>query len=141
MGLKLKIILLQFTCATLIFSVVGCESAPNVTYTTAVVGVEARAQQRWGHLLKGEYEKAYSLLSPTSRDSITLEQFKNRNKTTYWNSTKITGTKCDGDSCVVSVELVYDLRDIKNLKKELIETWVKVDSVWFMVYAPGASGS
>jgi hypothetical protein len=106
----------------------------KVSAATKIESVEMRAQQRWDFLLKGEHEKAYSYLTATSRESVSIEQFKVRNKAAYWKSIKVKESQCDTSSCTVTLDMVYDLRDVTGLKRELKEIWVNTGANWEMVY-------
>jgi uncharacterized protein YceK len=122
----------------------GCATAPTETVTAAgkpagaaaaTATVEERAQQRWNLMLAGRLEAAYDMLTATSRQAVTLEEYRAGNKGTYWEGVVVQGKSCDGDVCEVDLEMTYSLREIKGLKRPVKETWVKSGDQWQMIYA------
>jgi hypothetical protein len=100
------------------------------------VEVEKRAKLRWDLLMQGKADASYSLLTSSSREAVTLEQYRPL-RTQRWTGVQVTGKKCEADSCEVDIELTYDInKDLTGLKRALKETWLKAaDGNWFYVFA------
>jgi hypothetical protein len=127
-----------------ILVVAGCAGAPMEPQTAATTKtpavatktstVEERAQRRWDLMLAGRLEGAYDMLTATSREAVSLDQYRSGNRGTYWEKVVVTGKNCDGDVCEVELEMTYNLRDITGLKRQLKESWVKSDDQWYLIY-------
>ena len=97
--------------------------------------VRARAQQRWDLMLKGDMAGAYEYLSPASKVSLPKEAFlKRRGGGRYWRTVTMEKVECAGETCKVTLALKYDLAaDVKNLSREIVETWILDEGVWWLV--------
>ncbi len=99
--------------------------------------VEQRAQERWNHLVAGNYGQAYAYLPPSYRAVVTAEDFRGRfGRGAAWKSATIRSVKCETDErCTVEVDLsvVVVARGFggKPLAADLIETWLKEDGQWW----------
>lgn len=117
--------------------VVGCASTPQPPSATEVAAIEARAKSRWASLIKGDLVAAYALLSPASRSATTISAFVTQNAKgpNIWRGVGETKAQCGVDTCNVSVTLEYDLHaDVKGLKREIKETWIRDEGQWWLVY-------
>jgi hypothetical protein len=97
--------------------------------------VRARAQQRWDLMLKGDMAGAYEYLSPASKASLPKEMFlKRRGGGRYWRTASMDKVECAGETCKVTLVLTYDLAvDVKNLSREIVETWILDEGAWWLV--------
>lgn len=97
--------------------------------------VKARSQQRWDLMMKGDMAGAYEFLSPASKASVPKENYlKRRTGGRFWRSVSTQKVECAKDTCKVTLELLYDLSpDVKNLKREIVETWIMDEGAWWLV--------
>ena len=106
-------------------------------------GVEARAQERWDLLIAGKAGEAYDYLSPGVRSRQTREQYQVTimQRPVKWLAAKVNESSCEGDSCLVAVEVQYRAAIPSSgvppmeMPAFLEERWLKVDGVW--VHTPG----
>ena len=97
--------------------------------------VGARAKQRWDLMMKGDMVGAYEYLSPASKASLPKESYlKRRGGGRYWRNVTMQKVECAKDTCRVTMVLDYDLSpDVKGLKREIVETWILDEGVWWLV--------
>lgn len=97
--------------------------------------VGARAKQRWDLMMKGDMAGAYEYLSPASKASLPKESYlKRRGGGRYWRNVTMQKVECAKDTCRVTMVLDYDLSpDVKNLRREIVETWILDEGVWWLV--------
>jgi len=86
--------------------------------------VEARVQERWDALVKGDLRGSYSYLSPASRETLSFEQYQKATRRTGLREAKIESIDCDADACKVKLWITYDHRLMKGVATPLEETWV-----------------
>jgi hypothetical protein len=108
------------------------DSPPDVKRTV----VAERINARWDALLKGDLDRAYSFLSPASKDAYPLQVYKAKVKPGMWRSVKIEGIECEGQICKAALSLTYDHRLMKGVTTPLTEIWtIDNGNAWF-VYQP-----
>lgn len=97
--------------------------------------VATRAKQRWALLMKGDMAGAYEFLSPASKASVSKDAYvKRRGSARYWRSVAMQNVECASDTCKVMMLLEYDLSpDVKNLKRDIVETWIQDEGAWWLV--------
>jgi hypothetical protein len=109
----------------------GC--ATPATPKTAEEIVQARAQQKWDAMVKGDIESAYKLMSPGSRAVLSLEAYRGSLRVGFWKAAKAQRVTCaSAESCTAEVEIEYEFRGAR-MKTVLPETWVKQDADWWFV--------
>lgn len=96
--------------------------------------VFSRAQARWDALRAGEYGKAYSFISPSTRVTLPLETFRGRISGASWLDVKVTKVMCEPEVCDVSVKIEYYV--LPNLRDTQIvsEKWILDGGNWWFVY-------
>ena len=130
---------LQRGMATLILSIgmMGCAGSGGGS--TQSVQVEPQkmvadlAAARWEALIKGDFAKAYSYLSPGTRDVISLDLYKARTRGGIWKKANVDSVSCEQDRCKVLIAIEYGYRDIKSLETRLDENWLRQDGKWWFV--------
>jgi hypothetical protein len=97
--------------------------------------VEARAKQRWDLVSKGDMAGAYEFLSPASKASVPKENYvRRKGGARFWRNVTLEKVECGKDTCKVSMVLTYDLSpDVKNLRREIVETWILDEGAWWLV--------
>jgi len=132
-------------CATAPAPVPSRDEAPPAPFPS---DVEGRAQARWDLLVSGHPDRAWDLLSPSSRELQTREQYAAvvGNRPVRWLGGEVIGKKCDGDSCTVAVKVRYKAEipqsnagPIESIAY-LDERWIRSDGEWFLVPDKAAGG-
>lgn len=116
--------------AIVALAAVGCATAPFGAFTadspaeqkSAVV--RERAQARWQALIKDDIETAYGYLSPTTRDIVSLDQYKRKVARGTFRDAKIDSIQCEAELCKVTLHLTYDRARLKGMVTPLEESWI-----------------
>lgn len=120
-------------------ALVGCAGVSGPVKAPEEV-VRERANARWQALVGGDLEKAYSYLSPATREIKSLERYES---SVYgvgrWKGASVTEVKCDPQRCEAVVEvrsLIYMRRaGMMETKGAVNETWLydeKTRNWWFV---------
>jgi hypothetical protein len=118
------------------FALTGCASDSGLLADKEHI-VEQRAQERWNHLLAGDYNKAYAYLPPSYRALVTAEDYRNRfGDGAAWKSAVVERVKCETDErCAADIDLriLVVARGFsgKPLPAKVYETWLKEDGQWW----------
>lgn len=96
--------------------------------------VAERAEARWAALIKGDLNAAYAYLTPATRATVTLDQYKGRIRPGIWRAAKAQKVKCDGDVCGVGMQITYDMPKMKGITTPLEETWIIENGTAWYVY-------
>jgi hypothetical protein len=115
-------------------SPVGDGSGAAATPEAKREAVTKRANARWDALIKGDFDAAYALLSPASRQAVTLEQFKQRSGRIAYRLAKVDSVDCSSEFCKVKMLITYDHRLMKGVQTPLEETWVFDQGQPWLVY-------
>jgi hypothetical protein len=115
--------------------IASCGTAPVQEDASPEVVVKQRAQARWDAMVAGDLDKAYAYMSPTSREMIPLQAFRNSIRIGFWKKAQVSGITCDKDACDVTVDLTYSYRG-STIQTPARETWVKSDGAWWHVFKP-----
>jgi hypothetical protein len=118
--------------------VTGCAGGPWLTGNSSAeekaTQVRERVDARWRALIAGDMERAYSYLSPASREITTLELYKARVKPGMYRDVKIDSVSCEREVCVVRLLLTYDHRLMKGITTPVEESWVLEKGRFWYVY-------
>ena len=111
----------------------GCASTSGASPEQIVA---QRAQERWNHLLKLEFDKAYAYLSPAERAVTNEENYVQRfGRGVSWVSAKAVPASCDAAercSVVVNLETQVVARGFKDpIKTTPTEIWVLENGQWW----------
>ena len=105
----------------------GCATIGGVTKDSPPEAKQAavteRAQGFWDAMIDGELQKAYTFLSPASKEMVSFEGFRQYVRTGY-KGAKIEKVECDGAVCKVRLLVSYDTRQMKGLASPVDEKWV-----------------
>ena len=95
--------------------------------------VAQRVNARWAALIKGDQEASYAYLSPASRQSLTLEQYKKVTRRSGFRGAKIESIACDAGVCSVKLTVSYDHKLMKGIETPVEEKWVfDKGQAWFV---------
>jgi hypothetical protein len=102
---------------------------------SAEMRVRERAQARWDALLKAEIDKAYSYLSPVSRETLSINAYRGRVNPKFWRGATVESVVCEVERC--DVKITIKMEAFNNLPVSLqgvAETWILDQSEWWLVY-------
>ena len=141
------------------------DSAPPVAATPAEIAknemaeadlsptasIEQRSEQRWKLIIAGEFNKAFSYLSPGYRQTRVESEYAQSMATrpVRWTDAEYQDHTCSSaDVCTVKILINFDLDlPIANVGQVasldvLEEKWIRVDGVWyFLPTSSGGTGS
>lgn len=117
----------------------GCASNSPAGMPEQVVA--QLAQQRWAHLLDGNWADAYAMLTPAYRALHTQREYQGGFKgAVQWRSAKVVATTCEAETCEVRVELTVQnpmaRRADDTFSTNFTETWLKDDGRWYHYEKP-----
>ena len=120
--------LAQWIGIALAVAVAGCATTGGLTQDSSPevkrVAVTERVKARWGALIDGNLDLAYTYLSPASREILSLAAYKQSARGSGYREIKVESVECDGAACNVRLMLTYDHRLMKGLMTPLDEKWV-----------------
>ena len=125
---------LALVCACLVLS--AC--AVNTVKTDSI---EYRAQERWDKLFSGDLQGAYEYLSPGFRSSVSSLAYQRSvlTRAIRYTSAEYKSSECDESTCKVTMRLGFSvsgaLPGVKSYdgEKDIVESWVRIDGVWYHV--------
>lgn len=123
-----------FGMASCAVSPVGDGSGAAASADGQKEAVSKRVNARWSALIKGDFDAAYALLSPASRETLTLEQFKAHTRKGSFRQMRIDAIDCAADLCKVKLWVTYDHRLMKGIQTPMEETWVFDKGQPWLVY-------
>jgi len=98
------------------------------------------AKSRWDALLKGDFDAAYKMMSPASREVIVLEDFRRKMGKAILKGASIGKVECTADDlCTVQVNMKYAYKprvgkEVEN-EQVLTETWRNTAGGWWYLPA------
>ncbi len=91
------------------------------------------AVARWEALMKGDFAKAYSYLSPGTREAMSLDLYKAKISGGTWKKASVDSVSCEQDQCKVLMAIEFSHRRIKSIETRLDENWLRQDGKWWYV--------
>lgn len=103
--------------------------------------VAQRAQERWDHLIAGEFDAAYGYLSPAQRTTGSLEAYRRHLMLSRveWKEASVLDVECGAEACTARIQLdmvvVQPLPRVPafDASQTIDEQWVLVESEWWHV--------
>ncbi len=100
-----------------------------------------RAQDRWQALIAWDMEKAYSLLSPGTRQAMPLAAYSKKQATSpvQMKDAVVKSTQCEEEVCTLRIELRYIYNGSvaamrgQEQTSTVTEKWVAADDSWYYV--------
>jgi len=121
----------NWVCSAIVaLAACGCATAPFGGFSAdssnekKSAAVRERAEARWQALIKDDIAAAYSYLSPTTRDVVSLDQYRGKLARGTFRDIKIDAVECEGELCKVRVRLTYDRPRLKGIVTPLEESWI-----------------
>lgn len=118
----------------------GCASMGG-TGATPEAQVAQLANQRWAHLIAGDWQKAYNMLTPGYRNLHDLREYQAQFKgAVNWKKAEVASTTCEPEKCEVRIELTV-VSPFARGKGDTIstffnETWLKEGDRWYYYEKP-----
>jgi hypothetical protein len=113
-------------------AVVGCAT---VAPATPEASVNSRANERWAHLVKGDIDAAYKLMSPAYRAVTTVNAFRATfGSAVQWKAAESTKVTCEADKCIALIKIeAKPIAGRSNLPliTYFEETWIREGSQWW----------
>jgi hypothetical protein len=90
-----------------------------------------RAEKRWGALIKGDFETAYTFSSPDFRAVVSLQQYRSKfGRALSWRLARVVNVSYDEPTvATVSVEVAYRT-SLPGIVGEMIETQSLISEKW-----------
>lgn len=90
-----------------------------------------RAEERWGALIKGDFEKAYTFSSPDFRAVVSAQQYRGKfGRALSWRLARVVNVSYDAPTvATVSVEVTYRA-SLPGTGGEMIETQSLISEKW-----------
>ena len=125
--------------AVALLALSGCASTTPAGTPEQVVA--QLAQQRWAHLIDGNWASAYAMLTPAYRALHTQRDYQSSFKgAVTWRSTKVTATTCEPEKCEVRMELTISnpmaRRADDTITTNFTETWLQDGGRWYHYEKP-----
>ncbi|WP_347248995.1 hypothetical protein [Zoogloea sp.] len=98
------------------------------------VDVAERAQARWGALVSGNWEKAYSYATPAYRKAVDLFGFRGRSApAAKLKSAEVVNVKCKDATCDVTMRIGFAplQRGYPETTTDLEERWILEAGEWW----------
>lgn len=118
----------------------ACSTGGGTKKGGGSAGVDARAVQRWEHLIAKRGGDAYEYLTPGYRETHPKDVYAATmsNRPVHWKEVKFQGKECaDENSCVVHLLITYDLRMTAAIPGPVTgfsgqtENWIRIKGVWY----------
>ena len=120
-----------FTAATL---AVGCASLSPAKPEEVV---QQRAQARWQAMIAGEWDKAYSYMTPSFRAVVDQKRYPSRfGGSVSWLAAEVVNVTCEEQRCTVRMKVTF--RPVVGMRPGGVastgfdETWIFEDGQWWM---------
>jgi hypothetical protein len=111
----------------------GAGLGPDAPAEVQKEAVTARAKARWDALIKPDLASAYTFLSPASRATMSLDQYKAKHKVGMYRAVAVDSVECEADRCTVNLKLTYDYQRFKGMVTPLSERWIIAEGqAWFV---------
>jgi hypothetical protein len=123
-GLRFLVLLASFAMTSCAVSPVGDGAGAAIAPEAKRELVTKRVNARWDAMIRGDLDAVYALLSPTSKATTTLEQFKRVTRKEGFREAKIEQIDCDVEVCKVMLKVTYDHPLVKGIPAPMVETWV-----------------
>jgi hypothetical protein len=104
--------------------------------------VKERSSSRWEALIRGDKDAAYTYLSPSTREMITLEQYRGRAQAVNFTAVEVEKVDCEAETCKVGLSVTYDYLPArgatrtKGVKTYVQETWVLEKGQVYFAWRP-----
>lgn len=118
----------------------ACATTPGDHSADAYAGksledqVRERATKRWGALIRGDLDGAYSYFSRATKETYPIELYRVKMRPGMWREAKIESVKCADGLCEVMVIISLDHSRLKGVVTPVAERWIVQDGLAWYVY-------
>lgn len=115
----------------------ACASAPPATPEEQI---RQRAQERWQALIKGDFERAYTYLSPASRAVVPYERYRGSiGGAVVWKGAEVVDVRCETlEKCIAKVKVLTEpvifRQRFGTIETHLDETWLLDKGQWWFLF-------
>lgn len=118
--------------ATVVMALAGCAA----TTATPEQQVATLAHQRWQHLVGGEWQKAYNMLTPAYRQLHDLRHYQSGfSGAVQWKRAEVATVACEPERCEARIELTtaspFARRPGETISTFFTETWLLEEGRWY----------
>lgn len=118
----------------------GCATTATTT-SAPEQQVSQLASQRWGHLIDGQWQKAYDMLTPAYRSLHDLREYQSQFKgAVQWRRAEVANTTCEAEKCEVRIELTvaspFGRGKGDTISTFFTETWLNEGGRWYYYEKP-----
>ena len=115
----------------------GCAA---LTPKTPEQTVTERAEARWGALVKGDFDQAWTYPQPGFRAIVTQQDYRKRfGAAGQWRGAQVHKVECEAARCTVRVRLTTRFLMPPFNKQDVVgavdEVWVREDGQWWFYQA------
>lgn len=119
----------------------GCASTGTAASQAPEAHVAQLANQRWSHLIAGEWKKAYDMITPGYRSLHDLREYQSQFKgAVHWKKAEVATTACESDKCEVRIKLTvaspFGRGKADTISTFFNETWLKEGGRWYYYEKP-----
>jgi len=123
-------------CAALAVSVALLGGCATTSSDTPEEAVSQRVQERWNLLLKKDYEKAYTYLTPAQRAIVTSQGYSGKfGQGAEWVSANLQSVTCDNQercNAIVQIKTNVMAKGFSGpITTRATEVWVKDEGNWW----------
>ena len=113
----------------------ACGAAPGKKEAPPEELVRARAQERWSALIAGDVPKVYGYMSPSAREALSLEAFRDSIRLGFFQKADVVKVECQPEVCDVQLQVTYVYRG-SSIVTPVRESWIRSDGGWWHVFKP-----
>lgn len=97
--------------------------------------VTERVKERWAAMVQGDFAKAYTFMSPSAREAISLEQFRDGVRPGFFKQAEVAKVECQPEVCDVELRVTYVYQG-SSIVTPVRESWVRSGGGWWHVFKP-----
>lgn len=133
--------LAKSSCALALVAAALLAAGCATTEGAADQQVSKLANQRWGYLIEGQWQKAYDMLTPGYRNLHDLREFQSQFKgAVQWRRAEVAQASCEAEKCDVRIELTvaspFGRGKGDTISTFFTETWLKEGGRWYYYEKP-----
>ena len=113
----------------------ACGSVPGKEEAKPEAVVRALAQERAKAVVAGDVARIYGYLSPTTREAMSLDAFRNTIRAGFWTQAEVVKVDCQPEVCDVELQVTYVYRG-SSIVTPVRESWIRSGGGWWHVYKP-----
>ncbi len=138
--MTLQSLFLRAALGLMAVGLTACGTMPTRSNLPPEEAVAQLAKQRWDHLIAGEWEGAYGLLTEGYREANALQSYERSfvGTNVKWVSAEVSSVTCsDPQRCIAAMQITFELNQgllvgVPTAHSEQIieETWLNTGKAW-----------